>query len=91
VGISQSFATYYARSDRLHVLVQIPDEKQFWSISPEQMDEVATKLRAIGVRALIAPAVSGQIPKGGWIQLSVPGATDNMQVLILRNSSQDVH
>jgi hypothetical protein len=71
------------------VLVQIPDEKQFWSISPEQMDEVATKLRTIGVRALIAPAVSGQIPKGGWIQLSVPESTDNLEVLILNNSTHE--
>ena len=55
VGVSQSFATYYARFDRLHVLVQIPDEKQFANISPDQMDELSTKLRAIGVRASSLP------------------------------------
>jgi hypothetical protein len=47
---------YYAKAAGAQILAQIPDEKSFWQMTDEEMNEVRNRLRQLGITMIVAPA-----------------------------------
>ena len=57
---------YYARCARLRVVAQIPDRREFWSLTEPELKLVTERLASIGVKAVVAWDRPGTVVHGGW-------------------------
>jgi PII-like signaling protein len=57
---------YYARCARLRVVAQIPDRREFWSLTAPELKSVTEHLASIGVKAVVAWDRPYTPAPGGW-------------------------
>jgi len=80
--VGTGFECYYARYDRLRIVAEIPDEREFWHMSAPGLRTLEGLLAASGVKALVAPNRPEDAAGADWKDLPASGS-ERMSVLLL--------
>jgi hypothetical protein len=71
---------YWARFLRVQIVADIPDPDEWWAASPEARQAIASRLRDLGIRAIVQrPGLPTPAAERGWQHVS-----GNAYVLMLR-------
>jgi hypothetical protein len=70
--VGYAYDAYYIRAARAHVGAQIFNANEFWGLTPCQRHAVVERLRAIGIKAIVANKRPVSLQEAGWrdVQLS---------------------
>jgi hypothetical protein len=63
-----TFDAYWAHIAKLRIVAQALDKNEFWKTDESHMDELMTRLRSLGVKAVVARA-GGEDRRPGWTDL----------------------
>ena len=63
----------YARYGRFRIVAEMPD-KEFWRLSPSQSEDASTRLRAIGVNAVVGWNRPDSPPLKAWKDVNLPAS-----------------
>ena len=80
--IGSANTCYYARYDRLRIVAQIPDAREFWRLTPPQLQLLEQRLASIGVKALVASGRPDPPQLAGWKDVKVSDSS-RLSVLLL--------
>ena len=80
--VGSGLECYYARYDRLRIVAEIPDEREFWRMSTPELRTLEGLLAKAGVRALVASNRPENAVGADWKDLPMSGS-ERMSVLLL--------
>jgi hypothetical protein len=78
--VGDAFDAYYARFSRARVVAQIPEEGEFWCLSPEELKATTERLASIGVTAVVARNRSGAAAPAAWRDVAI---SDSLRFSVL--------
>jgi 4-amino-4-deoxy-L-arabinose transferase-like glycosyltransferase len=63
-----TFDSYWAHIGKLRIVAQALDKNEFWKTDESRMDELMTRLKSLGIKAVVARA-GGEARRPGWRDL----------------------
>jgi hypothetical protein len=80
--VGYPFDPYYAHYAGLRVAAEIPATDEFWNLTPLELESVASRLKEIGVKAVVAENRPASLSPANWQDVSVSEA-ERFSILLL--------